>query len=163
MNKKIRNKFSQYAREPFVSKAEDKVQQHMAAEVNINNIIARYNKTGIAPAVSAVRKRHGEFRDLADHLTDMDKVAKAQQSFAQLPSALRNEFGNSVEGFFRYVKNPANNEQLVKWGILDPKVLEKSPTAAPQPAGAPSHEPAPGSKKDGSLKKPKIHQESSED
>jgi len=157
VNPKIRNKFSTYAREPFEAKGIDPAQQHFREEVNINNIIAKYNKTGVITHVAKTRKRFGDFKDFADLLPDLDRVTKAQQAFEELPATIRNEFGNSIEGFFKFIKNPANEEQCIKWGIFDPP--KDNPTAVLQPAG----EPSPQSKKSGDLKKSKkINEESSD-
>lgn len=157
MNPKVRNKFSKRTPVILHSTGEDLTQQHFREEVSINNIIAKYNKTGVINHVSRNRLRFGEFRDLAEHITDIDKVTKAQQSFETLPATLRNEFGNSIEGFFKFVKNPANNEQLIKWGILDPiPPSPETPKTAQQFAG----EPSPQSTKSGNIKKtPKISSE----
>lgn len=161
MNPKIRNKFSNI--DPVYAPVgeEDKTQQHFRDECNINQIIAKYNKTGIIQHVSRNRQRFGEFMDLADHAINLDKVAKAQQSFDQLPSAIRNEFGNSITGFFEFIKKPQNKQQCIDWGIFD--APKENPKAAVQPAGVPSTELNQGSDKKGSFKKPKTILEPSDD
>lgn len=151
LNPKIRNKFSTFAREPFVSTAPDRTQQHLRDEVNINNIIAKYNKTGIIEHVTRNRLKYGEFADLADYATNLDKVAKAQQSFETLPATLRNEFKNSIEGFFEFIRKPENKEQCVKWGIFDPP-------KDPKPAAPAAGEPSPQSTKTGKIKAKVIEQ-----
>lgn len=155
MNARIRNKFSQYERKAFVAKGEDPAQQHFREEVNINNIIAKYNKTGLITHVSKTRKRFGEFKDFADLLPDLDRVTKAHQAFDDLPATIRNEFGNSIEGFFKFIQNPANNEQCVKWGIFDPpkKEVGDSTLSRPKPPEA-----APQSTKTGKIKARVIEQ-----
>lgn len=151
MNSLIRNKFSKPVRVLSLPKGEDRTQQHFREEVNINQIIAKYQKTNILTHVTKNRVRFGEFLELADHAVNLDKVAKAQQSFDQLPSQLRNQFNNSIEGFFSFIQKPENKDQCIKWGIFDPPKEAKvgTPTAP---------EPSPQSTKTGNLKKSKTIQ-----
>lgn len=159
MNSKIRNKFSTYAKEILSLDPEnDPCQQHFREEVKINNIIAKYNKTGIISHVAKTRKVFGEFRDLADGIQDLDKVVKAQQAFDTLPPPLKKEFGD-IKGFFEYLGNEKNHDQLVQWGIFDAPspTFQNTPTPGHPGGGSSISEPSPGSKKDGSPKKtPKI-------
>lgn len=159
MNKLIRNKFSKIDRVQPPTDEDDKTQQHLRDEVNINQIIAKYNKTNVITHVSKNRQRFGEFLELADHAVNLDKVAKAQQSFDQLPAQLRNQFNNSIEGFFSFIQRPENADQCVKWGIFDPPP-QKIPNDGIPSAG----EPSPQSTKKGNIKKsPSIPSEQTED
>jgi len=143
--KKVRHRFSE--RIAFIAPwaDDDRTQQHFLHQVNVNNIVAKYRKTGIVEHVKRAQARYGDFSELAEFATNMDKVAKAQQGFEALPAAIRNEFKNSIPGFFEYIQDPKNREQCEKWGIFN-----KKPDAPAEPVPA-------GSKKDGSIKKsPKI-------
>jgi len=147
---KIRNKFSPRVPKIFNSQKADRTQQHFAREVDINNILAKYRKTGTIDHINQTKLRFGDFRDLADFCGDMDKITKAQQAFDHLPSSLRKEFGNSPSDFFAYIGKEENFDKCVQMGIFNARKEIKAP-AEPTPEPVP-----PGSKKDGSPKKTPV-------
>ncbi len=98
--------------------------QSFAKECDINNIMARYQKTG---AVSHFSSHQGEY-GFASGLTfteAMMTVTKAQQLFAGLPSKVRNRCGNDPAYFLDFVQDEANAVELVELGLMDrPDVVE---------------------------------------
>lgn len=130
-------------------------QQHFKEAVDINNILAKYRKTGIVEHVKQAKERYGDFTELGEYAVHLDKVAKAQQAFEMLPAELRNQFNNSIPGFFEYIQKPENKDQCIKWGIFD---APKEPMAG-TPAAADS---APQATKTGAMKKPKVTESISE-
>lgn len=146
---KARNKFSKRVAviAPFLD--DGRTQQHFADQVNINNILAKYRKTGIIEHVKRAEARFGSFPDMNATAADFDKVAKAKQSFEMLPAELRNKFNNNIPEFFEFLHDPDNRDQLTKWGFFNKKEGPETGT----PVSAKPAEPAPGSKKDGSPKK----------
>lgn len=147
---KIRNKFSPRVAYIAMSADDGRTQQHFADEVDINRILAKYRKTGVIEHVKRAQERYGDFTDLANYATNLDKVAKAKQSFEMLPAELRNHFKNSIQGFFEFVKDPENIPQMQKWGFFEKKPNEPgdSTLSPAKPA-----EPAPQSTKAGNIKK----------
>lgn len=114
---------------------ESLTQQHFKDAVDINNILAKYRKTGIIEHVKRAKAIYGDFTELAEYTKNLDKVAKAQQSFEMLPAELRNQFKNSIPGFFEYIQDPKNKEQCIAWGIFEKDEEAKAGTpAAPAPA-----------------------------
>lgn len=145
---KIRNRFSE--RVAYIAlQGPGRTQQHFRDQVDINNIFVKYRKTGVIEHVKRTQERFGDIRDLADYTQDLDKVAKAQQAFEMLPAELRNQFKNSISGFFEYIKNDENRPQLEKWGFVNKKPEEPK---AGTPAAA---EYSPEAKKTGAPKVPK--------
>lgn len=129
---KAKSKFSPRERVMAFEGSDGRTQQHFQAECDINNILAKYRKTGIIEHVNRAQEKFGDFTQYGDLATDMDKVAKAQQSFEMLPAALRNEFKNSIPDFFKFVQDPKNKDKCIELGIfkkpeapkLDPVVEE---------------------------------------
>lgn len=141
----VRNKYADKLPTPVVCGEDSKVQQHFKDSCDINKIARDPNATGKAdPAV---------FRDLSDIMDfglNMDKQAKAQQLFDQAPVELRKRVGHSIPGLFAFIGDHANFDECVKYGIFE------KPKAAPLPPAGPS----PQSRKDGSLRKAKVLDES---
>lgn len=151
---KVRNRFSDRVA-VIAMEGESRTQQHFRESVDINNILAKYRKTGIIEHVKRAKERYGDFSELAEYGKNMDKVAKAQQSFEMLPAELRNQFQNNIPKFFEYIQKEENKEQCIKWGIFD---APKEPKAG-TPAAA---DPAPQATKNGNMKKPKVTTEGDE-
>jgi hypothetical protein len=75
--------------------AEDRTQQSFKDECDINNIMARYLRTGQLPASN----REPVYLDTTafDFQAAQDLVARARGEFSLLPADERDSFGNSVE------------------------------------------------------------------
>lgn len=133
----VRNKFSPRIAVIAPNDLDSRTQQHFVDEVDINNLVNKYNRTGVIDHVRKTQARYGDFTELANYAENLDKVAQAKQGFEQLPSEIRNQFNNDMTAFYNYVMDPANVEQNVKWGILDKSALPKQPDSAlaePEPS-----------------------------
>lgn len=84
--------------------------QSFRDEVNINNIVAKYQRTGLIDHVQDKRPRYGDISS-TDFKQAMDTVAEAKSLFETLPSASRREFV-TVEGFLDWAQDPDNAEDL---------------------------------------------------
>lgn len=159
MRRVVRSKFS--GRVGVVARhlEDGRTQRHLGRATDINNILAKYRKTGVIEHVKRTQERYGDFTMLADFAGNLDMTAKAQQAFEALPASLRNQFGNSIPDFYAFVSNPENKEQLRKWGML--KAAPDEPAAVP--AAAKPAEPAPQATKSGAIKKSKVIQPESTD
>lgn len=116
----VRNKFSPVQKKPAVVADDGRTQQHFKDQCDINILLAKYRKTGIMEHVTRAKERYGDFTQYGSDLAaDLDRVAKAKQTFEMLPAELRNQFKNSIPGFFNFVQDPKNFDQCVKWGIYD--------------------------------------------
>lgn len=142
---KVRNRFSDRV-SVIAMEGESKTQQHFREVVDINNILARYRKTGIIDHVSRARERYGDLTELADYAVNMDKVAKAKQAFEMLPAELRNQFNNSIPGFFSFIQDPKNKEKCIEWGIfnkpIEPKPADAGAAANPAEGGKQTAKPS---------------------
>lgn len=99
-----------------------RTQQHFARECNINVIMAKARKTGMAPVNSGMP----QYLDctvaaLGNYHEAQNKIVAAQQSFAQLPAALRAKFGNNPDNLIEFLANEDNREMAEKLGLINPK------------------------------------------
>ncbi len=102
--------------------------QSMADECNINNIMAKYQKTGLLDHVNKYSGEYGEAIGHQDYHESMNQVLAAQAAFESLPSGLRSRFQNSPEAFINFVDDPDNIPELIEMGLLE---------APPEPVEAP--------------------------
>ena len=126
--------------------------QSFKDECDINNIMAKYQKTGALAHANRQTPQYG-FASPHDFAESMRIVTEAQEMFADLPSSLRNKFANSPENYLAFVQDPANAKEMAELGLLTkeaaqrlsepPKAPEQPAAEPPQmipPGGAPPHE-----------------------
>lgn len=94
-----------------------RTKQSMAAECDINGIMAKYQKTGVVAHVAKHSGSYG-FATSMDFSDAMNLVTHAQAMFNDLPSSLRNRFGGDPAAFLDFVQNPENEAEARELGLL---------------------------------------------
>lgn len=123
----------------------DRTSQDFKDDCDINQIMARYQRTG---AIDHVRTYGGSYSDIApgDLQTALNQVALAQQMFNDLPSKVRDFCRNDPGTFLEFVQDPRNQEQMVEFGLatVNPDLIpppaqpKEAPSVAPgQPVTPP--------------------------
>lgn len=132
-----------------------RTKQSFKDSTDINKILKKAQKTG---SLSHVQKYdsavYGEFQGY-DLLEAHGMVTRAQEIFDDLPSEIRNEFGNDAFKFAGFASDPENIDRLQKLlpaiaepGPYFPNPVKRGdePPAAPQGAqGGSANSPPPGS------------------
>lgn len=127
-----------------------RTKQSFKDECDINNIMARFQQTGL---LEFVNKNQAQYLDVTgfDYQEAMQTVANANSLFMQMPSALRAEFQNSPQKFVEFCENPENRPRMAEMGLLTPEAQNQggSPTPASTtqstPQSAPPAAPVAGS------------------
>lgn len=105
-----------------------KTQQQFKDECDINNIIARYEKTG---ELSHLSGRKGAFTDLSD-VTDyqgmLHTVIQAEEAFMTLPAVVRTRFRNDPGQLLSFLQDPKNKDEAIKLGLIDTPVDPEPPS-----------------------------------
>lgn len=105
-------------------------QQHFKDEADINNIMARYQKTGVLvdPLTQTTRKpMFDDFSELGDFRDHQQAVIDAQEMFMELPSRLRARFANDPAELLQWLSDPANKEEAIELGLFS-----KPPAESPE-------------------------------
>lgn len=81
--------------------SQSRTEQSHKAECDINNIMARYTKTG---TLEHVRRYEGQYLDIdpLDFQEAQNKVAEAKSMFEELPSQVRRHFTNDTARFLEF-------------------------------------------------------------
>lgn len=114
-----------------------RTKQSFKKECDINNIMAKFQKTG---AITHVRD-HGAnygFATSTDFHQAMNTVAKANEMFDALPSTIRSRFNGDPGAFLDFVQDPENEDEMRKLKLLPAK---PEPVRDPEPAPAPTPPP----------------------
>ena len=106
---------------------ESMTKQSFAKELDVNNIIRKFNKTGILQKLTEFEGEYGDF-DEYDLRTAIEKVQKATEMFQEVPSKIRAQFDNNAGKFIEFATDEANLDQMREWGLAKPeKPAEKPP------------------------------------
>lgn len=99
-----------------------KTQQHFKNEVNINQIMAKYKRTGMLPTPSVMP----QYRDCTgfDFRAAQGLIAEAMQGFAQLPAVIRKRFQNDPGIMLEFLSDPLNREEAEKLGLVARKEVK---------------------------------------
>lgn len=113
-------------------------QQHHLNDVDINQIIARFEKTGELTHRNPVEPIYGDVSEIGVFHECLEVVERAKEAFALLPASVRSRAGNNPGNLESVLRDPENQEMLIKVGVL------KAPEKPAQPA--PVVPPIPGVK-----------------
>lgn len=106
---------------------EGMTKQSFKAECDINNILARYQKTGILEYVQEKQPQYADVTGL-DYQNALNIVIEAEQLFNEIPANIRKKFGNDPTEFLGWIQNPANEQEAIEAGFLTKKSLDATPT-----------------------------------
>jgi len=134
---------SEYTARPARPKKYDwgpgRTKQSFKKECDINQIMARYKKTG---AITHYAKHSGQYMDCSeiDYKTALDQVNNAQAMFDDLPSSIRGKFENDPAQFLSFVQDPDNASEMQDLGLA-PSTEKIAAEAQPEPPAPPSEDP----------------------
>ena len=115
--------------------------QSDAADLDINNIMARYLKTGVAP-LSRAAPFYGDATALPDFMQAQQILIDAQLAFESLPARVRDRFHNDPARFLEFMGDESNQEEALALGLLEARDAAVS-SERPQKAGVEEAAPAP--------------------
>lgn len=132
----IRKAYDPSLRVSFATDGPSRTKQADAAACDINNILARYRKTGVVEHLNRFGGDYGDYSSAQDYHTSLNQVLAAREVFDSLPSQLRRRFGNDPALFLDFVGNEANRDEMMSLGLL--KAAPAAPEAPSEPVVAPS-------------------------
>lgn len=128
----FRHAYSPQQRVQITFPAQGRTKQEFKDESDINQIMARYMRTGL---IDNVTTKLPQFADVQgqDFYEAMQIVAESKTLFEELPSKIRTEFENDPGKFLDFVHNPENRPRMAEMGLLRPDAdLGYLPSAQPQ-------------------------------
>lgn len=112
--------------------------QSEADATDINKIMDKYVRTGIAPQ-SGQRYSYGDFSNHVDYHAALNRVRTAETEFMNLPAHVRKFCDNDPGRFLDLVMDAEGRAQLDSLGM----VSDFAPEGAPEPAEQKPAEPVP--------------------
>lgn len=116
----IRSRYSDRLRVQTNNTAPSMTQQHFANDVNINSIIARYNKTGQLPLANSIGQ-YGDVSDFRDYKSALDLILRVDDDFDSLPAVIRRRFADSPALLYEFLMDEKNYDEAVSLGLVEPR------------------------------------------
>lgn len=122
-------------------------EQHHKESCDINNILMKYEKTGILDHVSKVQGQYGHFAGVPEYQEAMQLLADSNSMFESVPATIRAQFDNNPAKFRDFMVEQSNYDAIEELGIkptwlMPPEAQEVTPpNSTPEPATPP---PPPG-------------------
>lgn len=136
---KIRNRFTKSKRNGIdFTNAKALTKQSARDECDINLIMKKFVKTGIIEHGNAHSANYGDVPAI-DFRSALELIQNSEDTFSELPAAVRRRFDNDPAQFLGFCEDPDNLDEAVLLGLAD------APAAAPAPEPAsdtPPPEPA---------------------
>lgn len=105
--------------------------QEFVLEADLNNIMRRY-ADGMGQLPSGDRPPiFGDFDNVPDYQSALDKVIDAQERFAQLPSAVRKRFDNDPGKLLDFLSSEDNRQEAIALGLVPPSPDIKDNVSVP--------------------------------
>ena len=98
----------------------------MQAECDINNIMRKFQNTGLIDHQNTHQGQYGDFTSAEDYHASMTRIVEAQEMFEALPSTIRRRFHNDPAEFLEFVADAENRPEAEKLGLV-PKQTQKRP------------------------------------
>lgn len=108
--------------------------QSQYKDTDINNIVRRYQTTGLLDSPGSVpfeTLQYGDATLLPDYQTALDLVNNVQEEFSSLPSEIRDKFGHDPMQLLEALQDPTKKEMLQDIGLIstpaDPTLVPHEP------------------------------------
>lgn len=120
-------------------------EQHSAHLTDINYLMKKYKPDELAAYIAARNQYRAEIlgHDFSAEPSLQEAknvILNSRQSFEALPDDVKNHFASHLE-FLKFIDNPANEEKMLKLGILTKKEIDSVKIADDKPQAQPQVEP----------------------
>ncbi len=89
-------------------------------DADINTIMQHYRTTGFITNIKLGTPVYEDFSNAEDYYASLNKVRKASDLFNSLPARVRAKVNNDPAQLINFVEDPANAEELIKLGLVEP-------------------------------------------
>lgn len=121
-----------------------RTQQQFKEQCDVNNIMAKYKKTGTITHVrNAANGVYMDLTEIPDLLTARLQLQEAETAFLQMPASLRHKFNNDPAELISYLSNPSNHTEAIHLGLMVKRENDKSNDDIAKPPQAPEASPKP--------------------
>ena len=131
---KFKTAYGDRVRKGYQTKGESLTQQSHAAAADVRNIIKQYDRTGLIANVNKGIAQYGDYSEINEYAEALNMVREANESFATIPSHIREQFNNNAGLFFEFATDPKNSEEMIKMGLKKAPIIVEEATPKSDPA-----------------------------
>jgi len=115
------SRFNLPPRRPVLNSEPSMAQQHFKDECDINQIMARYQRTGVLSDVpGSSRPMFGDFSNVSDYQSAQNAIVDVHDSFMSLPSSVRARFNNDPGYLLDFLAKVENRDEAISLGLVNP-------------------------------------------
>jgi len=103
--------FDTYNTEPSLTR------QEFADECDINVLMQKYETSGVLNHYNSSKPQYFDVSAVPDLATAIAFANEANVAFMSLPASVRRTFDNNPVAFVEFAADPANLDQMRKWGL----------------------------------------------
>lgn len=100
-----------------------RTKQEFIDDCDINKIVERFTRTGQLPPPRGVLQ-YGDFSEVGSYHEAHIAIQHANDTFQEMPSAIRTRFHNDPGAFLKFLSNEDNREEAETLGLI-PKPLDQ--------------------------------------
>jgi phage internal scaffolding protein len=98
--------------------------QEQAKSTDINNILERFNQTGLIDHVSQYEPQYGDFAKI-DYHTMHEQIKTVENAFQELPANVRAQFNHDPQLWLEHIAINENIEDM-KDGVIDNEIKNQA-------------------------------------
>ncbi len=117
-------------RHPAKSGGDSETEQHHKKACDINNIVAKYRRTGLLDHIAKHQGTYGDATGL-DFQDAQNLIATQTSIFNELPAAVRAEFENDPAQYLELITSEGGPQELAE--MLNPTIEEEVPEVEETP------------------------------
>lgn len=133
---RVRRSYLDRVRTQFKSDQVSKIQQDTAEQADINYILKQFNVTGEINSENRGTPMYGDYSNVGDYNTALNRVTSAERLFAELPARMRERFENNPAKLLSYVSDPKNLDACIDLGLIQAPENYQKPSP-PKPGSVP--------------------------
>ena len=96
-------------------------QQQFKSQCDINQIIKKFEKTGLVTHLNHSQGQYGDFSKISNFQENLNMVMQAQMAFDALPAAVRKRFANDPSQLLDFIQDDSNYDEALKLGLVSQK------------------------------------------
>lgn len=143
---KFRSAYDRYPVDGITFTYPTMAQQHFKDECDVNNILRKYETTGLLTHVANGTPSYGDFSSVLEFMDAQNILIAAQDAFDALPASLRKRFDNDPAVMLSFLEDPNNREEAEQLGLVS-----KQPSEDGEVAGSVGSTDLPGHFSNGSI------------
>lgn len=136
----IKKPYGKHQRQRFDTGRDSRTKQSFREESDINNIMAKYIKTGVLTHMAENAPQYVDLPESIDYQEALNMTIAAGEAFDSLPGSIRERFDNNAVAFLQFMEDENTLEEQVELGLRE-RVSEVVEPVLDPPASTPE-EPA---------------------